>query len=61
MTGALSGGRIDQTTKIMHDIRRLRAQLESPIVVTQDDRRLLPLILLFLLDGTFSGVFVNQK
>ncbi len=41
-------------------IRRLRAQFESPIVATQDDRRFLLLILLLLLDGTVSGVFVNQ-
>ncbi len=48
----------------MHDIqagisiRRLRALLKSPIVVTQDFRSLL--LLLLLLAGTVSGVFVNH-
>ncbi len=45
-------------------IRRQRALLVSPIVVTQDDRCLLLLLLLplflLVLAGTLSGVFVNH-
>ena len=48
--------------KITEVIRRLQAQLESPIVITQNDRCLLLLLLLLLLvlAGTVSGVFVNH-